>query len=433
MSGDAALTLAADGTNVEFTGLKVVDASAMTAGGLTIDLSGNATNTTSLAFTGSAGNDTLTLAQANFSTKAAINGGAGNDVLGISAVDNTADSTVISSANGAKISGFEALRVSTAGALADGVDVTVDASAVAGIKDIQIQAVAGTATKATTLNVTNLPIDGTVTFLGSQTADITNAITFRAADLGLADRAANVTLGDAAGVDGTKNGVTINSLSVDQATVLNLDSVGGANTITTLSADAVKSIDIDGDKQVTFSLAGLDGVGGGNDGALATIDASGLVVKNATDAGLTLTAATADAAAGGLTVTGTNGVDTLFGTSEAGNKNVFTGGAGADTINHQAGVIDQSVFRLGDSGTTIATADTINNFDVTADTLKFVGVSSVGTFSVGAGAFAGNGNASAYVDGNNDLQLDFNGDGQIDMLIVGTFTGITSGNFLFEA
>lgn len=422
VSGDAALNLKA-GTNVALTGLTKVDASAMTAGGLTVDLTGNATGTTKLAFTGSAGNDTVTFASGNLSTDMTLKGGAGTDVLAVTG-NNAADSTLVSGTVGAKVSEFEVLRAEAL-TLDDDVDLTVDGTAIAGLNEVQLQAMTGTAgLGASTVNVTNLDSGDKVTFLGNQGTDLTNTLSFKATTLTETTRAMTVELGDGAGVDGVKNGVTVASLNVAKATDLTVNSVGGANTVSAQTTTDLKALTVTGDKQVTFTTA----VEGAN---LATIDASGMTMANATDAGLTMGDHSSDVATGGLTITGSKGVDVIYGSDEAGSKTTINASAGNDTIELDNNSQDTIVITdlVAQLGKTTTTTDTVNGFDVTADVLDFNGITFAGTFSVGGAAFAGGGNSSAYVDGNNDLAIDNDGDGQIDALIVGTFNGITAGNF----
>ncbi|SMD13054.1 hypothetical protein SAMN06297251_13417 [Fulvimarina manganoxydans] len=426
VSGDASLSLIAGaGAEVEFDGLTKLDASAMTAGGLTIDLTGNATGTTKLAYTGSAGNDTVTFATADLTSSMSLNGGAGTDTLAVTG-NATADSTLVSLTAGAKVSNFEVLRAEAL-TLDDGVDLTIDASAISGLSEVQLQAMEGTAgAPGSTANVTNLDSGDKVTFLGDQGTDLTNTLSFKATALTADTRSLTVELGDGAGVDGTKNGVTIDSLNVAKATDVTVNSVGGANTVTTQTTTDLKNLIVTGDKQVTFSAA----IDGDN---LASIDASGMTLSKVTDAGLTMSAASTAVATGGLTITGSSGVDAIFASEEAGSKTTINGSTGADTITLDGGnnSLDTIVYTSADQlGKTTATTDEIVNFDINNDVLKFSGIEFAGTFAVqGTQAFAGSGNASAYVDGSNDLAIDFNGDGQLDALIVGTFTGITNGNF----
>lgn len=418
VSGDAALSVAAEaGAEVEFDGLKTLDASAMTAGGLTMNLSGNDTSTTKLAFTGSAGNDAVTFATADLSTSMSLKGGAGTDVLAVTGA--AGGGTLVSNTVGAKVSEFEVLRAEGF-ALNAAATLTIDGAAVSGLSEVQIQEVTGGAGAA--VQVTNLDSGDKVTLLADQA--LTTTLNFKATTLTETTRAMSVELGDGAGVDGTKNGVTVTDLNVAKATDLTVNSVGGANTVTAQTTTDLVNLKITGDKSVDFDAE----INGSN---LATIDASGMTMTKATDAGLIMSQASADVAAGGLTITGSKGADTIFGSDEAGSKTKIVATAGNDTITLNNASQDTIVITdlVAQLGKTIATTDTVNGFDVTADVLDFNGITFAGNFSVGGAAFVGGGNSSAYVDGNNDLALDVDGDGQIDALIVGTFTGITAGNF----
>ena len=423
VTGSGSLALTSDGAaGVEFTGITTVDAST-NQGGLTINMAGNPTGTTGLSFTGGSGADKLTLDQTDLSTAMTLVGGAGTDRLTVSNVSNTADSTVISAAQGARVSSFETLKATTAGTLADGVDITVDASTISGLTDIQLGAATGTAgAAASTFNVTNLNNGGKVTILGNQSTDLTNALTFKASVLADTTRSMTVVLGDSA----AKTGATVDSLSTTQVTDLTYNSVGAANTITAQTTDNLVNLNVTGNKQLTLSAAVL-GTG------LKTIDASGLVLSANTDTGLVMGAAstTIDTTGKALTVTGSNGADTLYGSAVAGTSSTLKGGAGADTLNGHANSIDTFLYTaVTDSGTTTATGDTINTFDTTKDVIKFSGVTFTGTFSIGSGAFTAGGNASAYYDAaTTSLRFDTNGDGQLDMLINGaSLATVTTGN-----
>ena len=103
VTGDASLNLAA-GANVVFTGLTTVNASKMGSGGLTIDLTGNATGTTGLVYTGSSGADTVKFAAADLNVGMTLAGGSGSDTLSVStAADAT---TVMTAAVAGRVTGL---------------------------------------------------------------------------------------------------------------------------------------------------------------------------------------------------------------------------------------------------------------------------------------------------------------------------------------
>ncbi|MEP2982683.1 hypothetical protein [Roseibium sp.] len=105
VSGTAKLVLEDTGTN--FAGVKTIDASAMTAGGLFIDASAN--TEADLAFTGSGFDDMVNLNNSIFNSSGlTLDGGAGTDILGVDSFN------AVSATNVNKANGFEVLQANNA-------------------------------------------------------------------------------------------------------------------------------------------------------------------------------------------------------------------------------------------------------------------------------------------------------------------------------
>lgn len=94
VSGDAKLTLS---ENQNFAGLKTVDASAMTGGGLFIDARGSSES--SFSFTGSSSDDRIVLKNTTINTASKLDGGGGSDTLATQNFNNLNASAVNSATN----------------------------------------------------------------------------------------------------------------------------------------------------------------------------------------------------------------------------------------------------------------------------------------------------------------------------------------------
>ena len=432
VTGGAALTLApaVTGAGREFNGLKNIDASAMTAGGLTLDNSLQSANLTT-SFKGGAGNDTFALDSTHITTADVISGGSGTDTFGIFlaglADSVAADASLITAGAAVKVTGFETLQVTSAAkAVASTRTLTIDASEVVGVTKVVLGSDLGNAADAV-ISITNLAAADTLSIAAAQTGAV--QATFKPATVAAGgDLAMTLAMGTATA------GVAASKVTLAQVNNLTITSSGGANTITDLTAaanTALKTITVTGNKEliITSDLSVKQ---------LSKIDASGLVLSATTANGLTLSAAVTNDAASttALEIIGSNGVDTLKGEAVKGTK--FTGGLGADTIViGAAGQTDTVIFTsLADSTSTAK--DTITVFEGAKDLLKFVGLSVTGTFTVQTASHTGGGNASAVyanaanLAGGGDLKMDIDGNGTTDMVIALTGVGsLTTANFLF--
>lgn len=302
------VTVAGEGS-VTLAGATEADINATdSTGGVTVN--GKLANTA--AFTGGAGNDTITLGA---STKAhdmgagddtveitealgkgvSINGGDGTDVLKMTAA--TAKNFRVGDA----ITGFEILKLSDAG--------TVDMDNFGDINHV----IAGTA--AVTVN--NIDSNGTIEF--NETANADMIVTVKDAEK--ADNTSdvlNVTIAD-------DSGVTVQTLRVDDVENINItaddtDFVAGgtvAEHTLTLAADKATSVKVDGDAHLELKLD--------NSTAIKDINASentgGLKVdvSSLSDATVTGSSAADEITMGiGNTVTGGEGKDTFIATAATG-------------------------------------------------------------------------------------------------------------------
>lgn len=299
VTGDASVTLSAVNTATK---LETLDAF-NTTGGVTVD--GKLANTA--AFTGGAGNDTITLG----ASTQAHDMGAGDDTVkitealgkGVSINGGDGIDTLEMATNIAKdfrvgdaITGFEILKLSGGG--------TVDMDNFGDINHV----IAGT--EAVTVN--NIDSNGTIEF--NNTANVDMTVTVKDAEK--ADNASdvlNVTIAD----DGN---VTVQKLTVDDVENINItaddtDLVTGATAAThtlTLAADKATSVTVSGDAKLTLNLSAVST-------AIKDINASENTGGLTVDLGSTLK---------DVTVTGSSADDTIT----MGIGNTVTGGEGKDTF-----------------------------------------------------------------------------------------------------
>lgn len=339
VTGDASVTLSAVDTA---TNLETLDAF-NTTGGVTVD--GKLANTA--AFTGGAGNDTITLG----ASTQAHDMGAGDDTVkitealgkGVSINGGDGIDTLEMTTNIAKdfrvgdaITGFETLKLTT------GTD-TVDMDNFGDINHV----IAGS--QAATIK--NIDSNGTIEF-----NDDGAAMTVTVKDADKADNTSdvlNVTIAD----DGD---VTVQKLTVDDVENINItaddtDLVTGATAAThtlTLAADKATSVTVSGDAKLTLNL---DAVSTAIKDINASENTGGLTV----DLGSTLK---------GVTVTGSSADDTIT----MGIGNTVTGGEGKDTFIATAAT-DATV-----------SFSTIMNFEA-GDTLQIAGMTSLAKVDIVSG------------------------------------------------
>lgn len=254
----------------------------------------------------------------NYTSADTINGGAGTDVLWLTAAES-----VVTSSQTSRVTNVEKIRLTNEheGTLdlsywgATGAVITAAGHAA----DAVISYSAGTGTLelgATDQEETSLVVNGNLASL---------------------DDILNVTVGSS-----TAAITDIGTITANNFETVNVIIQGGAVT----AGDAIAVSPSAG------AVINVSGAFGGVLGTLTapTINASGVVLANVTDTGVTLTAGTA------ARVTGSNGIDVLNGSSGA---DILIGGSGADSLDGNDG---NDVFSPGlgadtidiDEGTTVA-------------------------------------------------------------------------------
>lgn len=318
LTGDKSLTVAVNAA--ASAALTSVNASTAT-GAVKVDVSA-AVTAAAFAFTGGAGNDTLTLAATELTTLTAgsqLDGGAGIDTLAIKdAALVAADYTKLNA-----VKGFEVLGLTAAA-------TAVDASQLSTIKSFAIS-----------------NTGDTISNLGAGTSvNVTTSAAAVSLGAALGNTATEVVLGTA-GVAG----VTVGALTTTGLTTLGLTSNGtSANAITALSNSDNSTITVKGATDLT-----IGSVAGTTTGS--KVDASAFTGK------LTVTGS----AVNDIIIGGT-GADTINGGSGA---DTLTGGAGADTFSFTATAAANA------SGAVFGQADVITDFVVGTDKLQFTTVTDV--------------------------------------------------------
>lgn len=254
---------------------------------------------------GGDGDDTVT-ASTNLTFGTTVVGGAGTDTLSVDF------GTAVSAANGSVVSGFETLTVAGTGntvALANFGNNT--------FTQVNVGALAAT----TITGVTSQKINLTGVITGDLTVTLASATgTSDAATIAVTS--ASATTQTAAGEVVLAGVETVNLEMVDTDTTAHVNTLG-------LKADSATTINVTGNAGLVI------GAGAGTDIAdVITFDASGVVLAEVTDTGVTY-AATYNVVGGVTTITGSNGVDILTGGIKT--NDTISGGSGADTIVYTGG------------------------------------------------------------------------------------------------
>jgi Ca2+-binding RTX toxin-like protein len=342
LKGDSASTIYAGAGDDTVTGGTGVDSIFGEAGDDTIDAgTGNDTvdgGAGADAITSGTGNDNINggadddtlIFGANLATGDVANGGDGSDKLSITNASLTtvqAYNVTAATALNANITNIETVLIS------DSLNqTTTDAGRLAGINSFRLTGITGNE------EITGLATGASVTQLAAPDASsdvLTLTVNGAAAS---ATDTVTVTFAVSAGQD---NGVlaladveTINIVVTETtaSATIRANTVGlslSATTVANGGSGAAQTVNISGKESLTVDTAI----------AAATIDASGLTVVAATDAGLTMS--TAHTAA--QSITGSGKVDTLYGSTKADTINAGAGvdtvygGAGNDVINGQDG------------------------------------------------------------------------------------------------
>ena len=332
--------------------VSVLDASGLTSGGVTAVL-GSATST----ITGGGGNDTFTTSSSTFTGSVNAAGGTG-DLL-IVAASNQMSATL-----GAKYTNFELLQVNNG--------VSVNASHVAGITGVRVNAAAG-ATGFTGLTAAQA---ANVTVLAGAAGIVTLAL----ADASGTSDTVKIDANDGLATTGTITLTTPVLTGIEKLEIKATDNV----TVTSLaSAASLTSAKLSGAGTVSLTTGAINN--------LSSIDGSQATGSLAIDA-----SAITAAAASGLALVGGSGFDTLTGTQKA---DTYTGGGGQNRFK----------FTTTATGTPSDTNyDTITDFRTglfnIIDHANTLAVASVGTGAQGQAFVAASGVAS-FNSADNTLAL----------------------------
>lgn len=313
----AALTVAGAATSVELTNganatLKTIDASGLTAGGLTIALS-----TTNTSFKGGQGNDVVTTAA--IGATASVDAGAGTaDVLVVNAATDTD-----TAAEGALYKGFEVLRTANDQNMAHFSNSTITA--------IQMDA----ASSKTLSNVTAAQA-GNITVRGDQGT----AFTVTLADAtGTAD-VVGLTLSNPTATATAPADVDVAGLSIAGVETLNITSSGGDANLTGTQLNSVTFANGGANKLKTITVAGASSL----DLSLTNTAVAVTVTSAQTGTGSLKVAGNVIK---GSSITTTANKDDITVTAQAdgtaGDFITYDAGAGDDAISATAAAINNSV------------------------------------------------------------------------------------------
>ena len=370
--------------NTAFVAGQTINASGMTAGGVTINLLANDT------FTGGAGNDSVTLASGTVLTNT-VAGGAGTNTIGFTL---GAD---LSAANPAKISGFTTLQVSDTLAGAP-LAQTFDASLISGITVVNVAKSTGGA-----ITVSNLIANPTVNITGTQT----NQLNLQLANAG-------------GGTDVLNANVTVGS-----SLILAL---GG-----TVTAGQIETLNLAGVASATFTAASAIGTVTLVDNALAPFtDPNTVKITGATPMGVSTSAT---ALGHDVTIDGSAATASLTLNASASTGNFATninGGTANDTIS----VASQSFTTVGQNVYGGGGGDTINlgqngvlarTANGNVDTVKYAAATDSQLDFSGTTGASGTGTANT---GKMDVVNNFvTGVDKIDLTLISAVNGVLGGGF----
>jgi Ca2+-binding RTX toxin-like protein len=383
LRGDAASTINGGGGNDTIVGGTGNDVLNGDGGDDTIT-----TGTGSDNVSGGEGNDTIA-SGADLTALDVIDGGNGTDTLSLSNASLVAlQAMTLSEANN-----FNTNLVSVESLLiANGMDTTGDSFDLGRLDGVTTVSIGNLAADAETL--TGFDSGNTLNMTVATTQNLTVGVNTSAT--GAAD-VMNVNLTGNANTDYeaiTMANVETLNIGVSEATAsanIRVATVGLTLTQTTAAAGgsgAAQTVNIAGTETITIDTAV----------AANTINASGMTVAAATNAGLTMsTALTATTAITGQTITGSGAVDTIFGSTGAdtidggAGSDIIHGGTGADDIDGGAGTGD-TFQTTGMVGATIEGAASGTSVGVVIN----LGTTAItdNTFNAATGDFLGGGSTS---------------------------------------
>jgi S-layer protein len=326
----AALTVSGAATSVNLgagatANFKTIDASGMTAGGLTIAVGSNLTS-----FKGGVGADTVTTGALTTNTAGVVDAGAGTDIL------NVADATTAdTAAETANYVNFETLRNSGA--------TDIDVSLFSGITAVQVAGVDAGATRMTAAQAASVRVLATNT---TNTFALTTA-TGTADVLGLTLQ--NLTAAAVATpIDVTAATVTgFETLNVVSSSGTKGGAASAGNDLAFAAAGDVTAINVSGEYDLSLNTAGLAKAVtiASTQTGTANFNVTGALVRGSSFTGsanadtIVVTAAAAGGAGDFVTYNGGAGNDAISATLEAVNNTSgatasvkIDGGAGTDTL-----------------------------------------------------------------------------------------------------
>ncbi|MBB5217638.1 beta strand repeat-containing protein [Parapusillimonas granuli] len=288
---------------------KTIDASGLTAGGVTVGLSNVTTS-----FKGGAGNDSVT--GTAIAAGAVIDGGSGID---------TVQTTLINAGNAASFKNFEILNVTGQTA------INLDANLLTGSTITGAQ-IAGVYTTGASLSNLSVDADGFDLLVSGSTAAANDALTLGFKNItGTEDKVNVVFSAQAAGTNTNAGVVTLQG--IEQVTIASggTAKTGAFVNQITLTDNALQTVTITGSNATSLQVTDQDLVGTATLSALTTIDASAAT-------GRFTFVELADATSKGLTIKGSAGVDNITVLTHALSGGTYgadtiTLGAGADVVN----------------------------------------------------------------------------------------------------
>jgi hypothetical protein len=382
---DAATTLNISGDqNLTIAGSVPATAGTIDASGLTGKLSLTTTFTPAAAsLTGGSGNDTITVASGELTSTTTYNGGDGVDTLILAA---PADWNVLTQGN---VSNFEVLGAATIG--------TYDFSKLSG--GVAVLS-ADVTDNGGSVVFSNMPSSSTGTIVGTEGMDL-----LLAQDSASDDATITISTPVSAGI------AVSDPIALAEYETVTINSSGVSDNSIDVESGQMTSLVVAGSQGITVTITDAT--------TLKTIDGSG--IQDAAGTGLTVDGNPSVAAAGGVTITGTDyGLDNLLGgaggdtisgggvadslsgaggadtLNGGGGNDLIIGGAGIDTLNGGAGNDNFIVVTTGDF-TSLASPETIIGGEGT-DTLIFGGTS-----TLAAASHAVASNTTAYTVAATDL------------------------------
>jgi hypothetical protein len=320
------------------TNLVTIDASGLTAGGVTTTLLTGLTS-----FKGGQGADSITTATLTATTAGQIDGGAGTDTLIVAAAAD-----VNSTVKGAEFVNFEVLRTGA---------FSLDASLISGITALQVGGAGSaftnmTATQAGAITARSSATGGTFTLTNATgTADVLG-LTLKNSTTATPVNFTTATIDGFETLNVAVNGGIATAMTAAVRTANGYDNIGftSASTLKAITATGAFDVDINLLNAVKVTSVDVSAMTGGGTTIELAANTGALVVTGSAAADI-VTLATAGTG-GTQTVNTGAGNDTIIGTQAQVAAAILNGGAGSDTLN----IIDTGAVTIGDNTFVNATA-----------------------------------------------------------------------------